>query len=140
MTDLHPLVRFDDDFHVQQCQQQVQQLLQQQLTEFELKITKLNSFDSALFVEVVDAQKMLVKIRDCLAPFQVEIAALDYCPHITLGLYRDHFSSNEILAKIKHYPSKEHRLQVQHLSFGYYQAQHLQGPLQVIQQVDLSAE
>ncbi|TPU02213.1 2'-5' RNA ligase family protein, partial [Acinetobacter baumannii] len=82
---------------------------------------------------VQDTENNLSLIRQKLGTVSNEIAALDYCPHITLGLYKKDYSSNLILQKISQLPVQytqaEFDLKVEHLSFGYYQAQILQGQL-----------
>ncbi|MBJ9496337.1 2'-5' RNA ligase family protein [Acinetobacter baumannii] len=123
----------DDDFCFSGFVQQGEILRKEDIAPFQLKIGSVDSFSSALFVEVQDIENILSHIRQKLDTVSNEIAALDYCPHITLGLYKKDYSSNLILQKISQLPVQytqaEFDLKVEHLSFGYYQAQILQGQL-----------
>ncbi|WP_213030992.1 2'-5' RNA ligase family protein, partial [Acinetobacter baumannii] len=122
-----------DDFSFTEFEQHKKVLIQENFAPFQLKIGSVDSFSSALFVEVQDTENNLSLIRQKLGIVSNEIAALDYCPHITLGLYKKDYSSNLILQKISQLPVQytqaEFDLKVEHLSFGYYQAQILQGQL-----------
>lgn len=120
---------WEDDFPESQFQQQVQALQQLQLEPFQLKVGGINSFDSALFVEVQDQSQQLARIRQALSVGGAEIAALQYHPHITLGLYQTACSTNLILQRIQNLPVQYFDLNIRHLNFGYYQAKTLQGPL-----------
>ena len=80
------------------------------IAPFQLKIGSVDSFSSALFVEVQDIENILSHIRQKLDTVSNEIAALDYCPHITLGLYKKDYSSNLILQKFLNYLYNTHRL------------------------------
>ncbi len=100
-----------------------------QLEPFQLKVGGINSFDSALFVEVQDQSQQLARIRQALSVGGAEIAALQYHPHITLGLYQTACSTNLILQRIQNLPVQYFDLDIHHLNFGYYQAHTLQGQL-----------
>ncbi|TCM68363.1 hypothetical protein EC844_10566 [Acinetobacter calcoaceticus] len=131
LTELAP--RFNDDFHPRQMQQQIQYLhqhiQQRSLGSFQLKLTQLNSFDSALIVELLDPVQCLGQIRQGMALYANEIAALQYCPHITLGLYREAYAAEKIYARMQSILQRPFEITVDQLKFGYYQAQQLQGPL-----------
>nr|WP_218945027.1 2'-5' RNA ligase family protein [Acinetobacter sp. YH12238] len=120
---------WEDDFLESQFQQQVQALQQLQLKPFQLKVGGINSFNSALFVEVQDQSQQLARIRQALGAGGAEIAALQYHPHITLGLYQTACSTNLILQRIQNLPVQYFDLDIHHLNFGYYQAHTLQGQL-----------
>ena len=120
---------WEDDFLESQFQQQVQALQQLQLEPFQLKVGGINSFDSALFVEVQDQSQQLARIRQALSVGGAEIAALQYHPHITLGLYQTACSTNLILQRTQNLPVQYFDLDIHHLNFGYYQAHTLQGQL-----------
>ena len=120
---------WEDDFLESQFQQQVQALQQLQLEPFQLKVGGINSFDSALFVEVQDQSQQLARIRQALSVGGAEIAALQYHPHITLGLYQAEHSTNHILERIQNTAVQHFDLNIRHLNFGYYQSHTLQGEL-----------
>ncbi|GAM30811.1 hypothetical protein P23_1314 [Acinetobacter calcoaceticus] len=124
---------YKDDFSFSEFEQQREILRKKNFTSFELKIGSVDSFSSALFVEIQDTENILSLIRQELGTVSNEIAALDYCPHITLGLYRENYNSDLILQKISELPVQykhaEFELKIEHLTFGYYLAQTLQGKL-----------
>ena len=129
--------KYDDDFQIAQLNRQIDLLKQLQLKPFELEITQIDSFSSALFIQIIDREKILEKIRSQLALVSNEIAALQYCPHITIGLYDDAWSSDLVLERIKSFEAKRIKIQVNQLTFGYYKAQILQGLLYPYHQMRL---
>lgn len=120
---------FDDDFEQKQLQQQRFKLKNSALTSFKLKTKQVNSFSSALFVEVEDPSGSLNKIREILIEDANEIAALNYCPHITLGLYHSDTESDVVLKRIEQVENINFSVEINEIIFGTYQANTLQGPL-----------
>lgn len=124
---------YSDDFSFSEFEQHRQIFRKENFPSFQLRVRSIDSFTSALFVEVQDTENILSLMRQKLGIVSNEIAALDYCPHITLGLYKTDYSSDLILRKISQLPVQykqaEFDLKVEHLTFGYYQAQTLQGKL-----------
>ena len=124
---------YSDDFSLSEFEQQREILIKEDFAPFHLKIGAVDSFSSALFVQIQESQNILSRIRQKLGTVFNEIAALDYCPHITLGLYKETYNSDLILQKISElsvqYKYAEFELKIEHLTFGYYQAQTLQGKL-----------
>ena len=120
---------FDDDFSIHKIKQQFQDLKKSNLRAFKLKTGQINSFSSALFVDIHDEQNSLSKIRTSLAKSTQEIAPICYYPHITLGLYNDEFSSQEIVEVIRKIPQQHFEISIEQLRFGIYQAKELQGRL-----------
>ena len=135
LTSHHP--NFDDDFEIKTLSDQIKLIQQLQLEPFELEITQINSFSSALFLHIDDQKNILSKIRKQLAQSSTEIAAVDYCSHITLGLYRENWPSDLVLQRIQKLPLKKMKVQINQLIFGYYKAQILQGLLYPYHQVEL---
>lgn len=129
----HETKIYSDDFSFNEFEQHRQIFSKENFPSFQLKIGSIDSFSSALFIEIRDTENILFQIRQKLGLVSNEIAALDYCPHITLGLYKTDYSSDLILRKISQLPVQytqaEFDLKVEHLSFGYYQAETLQGQL-----------
>lgn len=129
----HETELYSDDFSLSEFEQQREILRKENFSSFQLKIGSVDSFSSALFVQIQDTENILSQIRQKLGLVSNEIAALEYCPHITLGLYKKDYSSDLILRKISELPVQykhaEFDLKVEHLTFGYYQAQTLQGKL-----------
>ena len=135
---LQPSVyQYDDDFQIQQLHHQIKSLEALQLTTFELEIRQIDSFSSALFLHIKDQDHVLAQIRQQFAQVSGEIAALEYCPHITLGLYREAWLSDIVLERIEQLSIKTINIEVKKLTFGYYKAQILQGFLYPYQQIEL---
>ncbi len=130
----------DDDFSVQQLQQQLEKLTVQELKPFHLKTGKINSFNSALFIEIDDIQNSLSKIRNLFLETSNEIAALNYCPHITLGLYSNEFQANDIFKLVDSIDQRTFEIDIHSLTFGMYQANVLQGQLMKLKQFPLISE
>ena len=130
---------FNDDFSKTQFEVQIKHLIDAHIKTFTIKTTKLNSFESALFIEIEDHHQILSKIRLILSQQAIEIAPLDYCPHITLGLYKDAIQSNDVFERIANIQQTDFEIDINHLTFGCYQAQHLQGSLQAFYQHTLGS-
>lgn len=133
---------YNDDFHIDEVEQHVHALQQKPLHSFQLKLGAIDSFNTALFVHVEDAEQRLTQIKNQLGQLSQEIApAASYCPHITLGLYQRTFNSNLLLQRIDELPTQYQNLEleidVKQLTFGYYQAHVLQGKLMPYRQIVL---
>ncbi|OTG79501.1 2'-5' RNA ligase [Acinetobacter sp. ANC 5054] len=122
-------LKLDDDYGIEQLKQHQQQLKQCSHGNLRLCTGKINSFQSALFIEVQDPEQKLKQIRNALNLHHEEIAALEYCPHITIGLYKNAINSDDVFARIKEIQQQTFNIETQHITFGTYQAQILQGPL-----------
>lgn len=133
----HDQAIFDDDFTQLQFQEQYQCLKSHLPQKFKLKIGALNSFSSALYLEVIDTNLALEQIRANCAQFSDEVAALNYCPHITVGLYNAAYPSQSILDKMAAFPAQQFEIDITQIKFGYYHAQVLQGPLHTLQNISL---
>lgn len=95
-----------------------------------LKLTAVNSFESALFVQVSDSLHQLISIRSALRLAQhTEVAAQTYCAHITLGLYAQKVMGQDVLQRLDACAALDVELEFDQIHFGYYSAQTLQGPL-----------
>ena len=126
-----------DDFSRVQLNQQLERLKNLKLESFQLQMGELNSFESALFLKVDDTAGVLDKIRKTLLQTSQEVAALSYCPHITLGLYREAVSSDHVLARMAEIEDINSSLNISKLTFGFYQAHVLQGLLFSHAQIEL---
>lgn len=133
------LPALNDDFSLNLLQTQLKYLKQKPLVKFQLKTAQINSFESALFLEVDDSTSVLNQYRQILSQHSNEIAPLNYCPHITLGLYREAFSVQQILQKIAQIEQQNFSFDVEQLTFGCYQASQLQGTLSAHTQIQLGS-
>ncbi len=127
----------DDDFHSKQLQQQIKNIQSFKFKKIKLKTCKINSFSSALFLEIHDENHSLSMLRQLLSKNTDEIAALEYCPHITLGLYHSEFESDVILERMKKINNQQFMIEVSHITFGYYTADILQGLLYPLYKIRL---
>ena len=128
----------NDDFSIKQLQQQLKCLKNENIETFQLTVGNIQSFESALFVDVLDCQNSLSKIRNLFSKTHHEIAPLNYHPHITIGIYKEVFKSERIFAKIAAITPQKFEISVEHLSFGLYKAKQLQGQLYPYQQFYLA--
>ena len=126
-----------DDFSRVQLNQQLERLKNLKLESFQLQMGALNSFESALFLKVDDTAGVLDKIRKTLLQTSQEIAALSYCPHITVGLYREAVCSDHVLARMAEIEAINSSLNISKLTFGFYKSHVLQGPLFSHTQIEL---
>lgn len=136
LTQNNPVL--NDDFPTLHLEQQIQEIIQQAFKSFKVSTGNIQSFDSALFVEVLDLENSLSNIRTLLAKNHSEIAALQYLPHITLGLYNQAYSATQIFQTIEKIPQKHFEINIEHLTFGYYKAKIIQGQLFAHQHIHLS--
>lgn len=120
---------WDDDFGIETLHQHIQALSKDVPHSIQLKTGQINSFESALFVEVIDEDGVLVKLRNILGQNCHEIAPLEYCPHVTLGVYKQNDSSDLIFNHMETIEQKSFEFSVRQLTFGTYQARVLQGQL-----------
>ena len=131
--------RWNDDFQQEQFNQQTLLLEQLKIQSFRIKTGKINSFDSALFVEIDDIENSLSKIRTHFYENSQEPAALQYHPHITLGLYQAEIQAQKIFSKIEQIEQLEFEISIEHLTFGFYKAKILQGELYAQQRIVLDS-
>jgi 2'-5' RNA ligase len=107
----------------------------------QLKLLSLKSYRSIALVVLcfyrLKIKGVLTQIRQQFAQVSGEIAALEYCPHITLGLYREAWLSDIVLERMQQLSVKTINIEVKKLTFGYYKAQILQGFLYPYQQIEL---
>lgn len=129
--------KWDDDFDCVDLNTQIDVLNQLKLNAFKLTTAKLNSFHSALFLEIQDPSGSLALIRKQLTKTSGEIAALEYCPHITIGLYRSAMSSDAVFDRIRAFEQRFFEFSQTQLIYGTYQSQLLQGTLQTYTRIQL---
>lgn len=105
-----------------------------------LDIGGVNSFASAPFLEVRDDHGVLTALRQLLLPQGTDFRTEPYCPHITLGLYRDRFEAAAVAADfsvaVETMPLKLHLTALDLLS---YNARALGKPLKLERRVHLTS-
>lgn len=125
---LDPVIRADE-FSSLQLAKQLQQLQQSSLEPIQLQTGQIRSFESSLCIEIHDPQQRLQQLRAILNQSATEIRVQPYFPHISLGIYRQAYDYDQIMASINAVEQQYFTLHCSQLHFGYYQPQHLQGPL-----------
>ena len=130
-------IQQNDDFLRKQLQRQLADLQQRPSSAFKLHVSQIQSFESALMLEIEDPSGKLIDLRHRLAEHAVEIAPLDYCAHITLGVYRAAYRYADIYQRIAAIRQQTFEIEVNHLTFGCYQPHILQGPLFAEQHIQL---
>jgi len=125
----HVEQRWNDNFSADELALHQQQLRQLSLSNIRLCTGQINSFQSALFIEIVDVERKLDHLRQALNLSSNEIAPIEYCPHITLGLYKQAWNSDDIFERIQQIEQHSFDFESEQLTFGHYQAQVLQGVL-----------
>ncbi|MFB6348142.1 2'-5' RNA ligase family protein [Moraxella sp. ZJ142] len=128
---------YDDDCTLAQIAKQAQAIQRLKLPAFELGVKGVDGFSSSLFLAIDDWADNLSRIRQALGGIKSEIAPDNYCPHITLGFYRQGITSHQVLTMIQNIPCPPQRFWVNQITVGHYQADKLQGELTPIQRIDL---
>lgn len=118
---------------------QIQALHDANLSTFSIAATRLNSFQGAPYLSISDSDQQLVKLRSLLGAVTKDDEPLKYRPHITLGFYRDAFSTKAIEAELKkcRIPALP-TIYVKQIAFCRYQTKSIQGPIEVISAFQLS--
>jgi 2'-5' RNA ligase len=127
-------------FSTEQMERQWMALRKMTIPPFCLKVGSLNSFTAAPCLMIEDSTEVLKHIRDCLAVISEEDAPVQYQPHITLGLYRDAFSTVEVadcLARFKCASIKP--MLVTELAFCVYETKDIQGQSRIMKRIKLEA-
>ncbi|WP_180106053.1 MULTISPECIES: 2'-5' RNA ligase family protein [unclassified Acinetobacter] len=125
----HSEQRWNDNFSADELALHQQQLRQLSLSNIRLRTGQIHSFQSALFIEILDLDRKFDHLRQAFNVSSNEIAPIEYCPHITLGLYKQAWNSDDIFERIQQVEQHCFDFESEQLTFGHYQAQVLQGAL-----------
>jgi 2'-5' RNA ligase len=128
-------------FSIEQFEKQWRTLSEMIISPFYLKVSSLNSFVTSPCLMIEDSTGTLRLIRDCLAVVSKEDTPVQYEPHITLGLYRDAFSTIEVadcLARFKDMSIKP--MLVTELAFCVYKTKEIQGRFRIMNRVRLNVK
>jgi 2'-5' RNA ligase len=121
--------KYNDDFTQEQIQAQMQALKSAKIQPFEIEIGGLNSFASAPFLEVHDPEGGIARLREILSRGAREFRTASYTPHLTVGLYADAFSSEDVLGKLAGFSTKSIRWKVEQITLATYRAKEFSGKL-----------
>ena len=108
---LQQAVIHDDDFDDAALEAQ-KTILTSASPNIRLSVAGVNSFLSCPFLEIIDEENALQKIRNELfslyeQPHRPEIRDGDYLPHITLGLYNSDYPCQQIATLLSEYRKLE---------------------------------
>jgi 2'-5' RNA ligase len=128
-----------DDFGVSLFEAQLANLSQLNLMPFEIELDALASFSSAPFFHIKEAGNNIVNLNKCLNLGMPHNQHDQYIPHITVGLYADAWSSNEVSIKLDSF-AKPHavRYKVNRISLMSYNPAEIGGALRTIADYDFA--
>ena len=114
------------------------------ISPFRIALGPLGSFTSSPCFEVVDPDAVLDRLRRALRPVlcdpRARVSDATYLPHLTVGLYRNRFSTGEIAAAIASFPVPvESVIPVDRISLCAYDTCSIKGPLTEIARVELGS-
>lgn len=130
----------NDDFFEHDLQDQLSRLAQLPQSPLTLTVLGANSFASAPFLEIVDQspQQRLHQLRECLLPRERDFRTIEYCPHITLGLFHRSLSISQLHFLLTDPRDREPlSFEVSALSLMSYDSADLKGPLRLERRVSL---
>jgi len=132
--------QFNDDYTFRRLDRHLQELREAEVAPFEIMIGGINSFTSAPFLEVVDATGGIKRVRAVLSRTHSEVGMGAYVPHVTLGLYADHYETTVVTEKISSFGDVLPIAQsVDQIQLTTYSALEIAGPLAVKYRVNLDA-
>ena len=106
---------------------------------FTLRAGGLNSFTTAPYIEVIDGEGHLARLRHALddsGMLQAD-AARPYVPHVTVGLYDDHYCTHSVSARLAGFTHTAPPLRVSELQFCTYETHDIKGALSVRHRIRL---
>jgi 2'-5' RNA ligase len=121
---------------------QINALKKLEVPPFKIKVGKLNSFTTAMYLEIEDASLSLNKIRSVLNNITADHPTDIYHPHVTLGLYRENFSTREVANSIESFrltaPQNLPPIEMSEIVYCQYETNILQGPYKVVHRIELN--
>lgn len=130
--------QYNDDFTPAHLNTQIQTLERTHVHPCEIEIGGLNSFASAPFLEVHDLAGCIQRLRKILATGAPEFRTAPYIPHLTIGLYAESFSGQEVLERMAVFSSEPVRLQVERITLATYRAEEFAGRLRFERDIEIN--
>jgi 2'-5' RNA ligase len=130
--------RYQDDVSEAKLAQQETALRNLQLSRFSITTSHVNSFAGAPFIEIIDKQSTLQKIHQTLRNISGADRDSEFVPHITIGLYRDTFSTIEIAEILQQPPNLMLSIECKRLCLLAYAANDIRSPLICLREINLS--
>lgn len=125
--------QWDDDYSPTQRRAQQRCLQQLTLSPFTMTLGGLNSFASALYVEVCDSEQGLATMRQALQGVMPELRWAPYVPHITLGMYCRAIATRTVVQRMQQCTLPDPiSTRVRQVKLITYAAQEALGPLQTM--------
>lgn len=121
--------KYNDDFTQEHLDAQIRALEKANVQPFEIEIGRMNSFASAPFLEVLDPSGGIPKLRKALSYGAHEFRTTPYRPHLTIGLYTDAFSSENVLMSMTAFSRKSIRWRVEQVTLATYKSKEFAGEL-----------
>ena len=131
-------IQYNDDISSNDLLQQVNRIEGLGLEPFVLHIGHVNSFASAPFLEVVDHDGVLDRIRATLYALRYEVRTSHYIPHVTLGIYRDHFSTAHIASLMEQIEPLDVAITIDRLKLMSYSSADIGSSLRLEHELTLS--
>lgn len=133
--------RLDDDYPRATLAGHLRALADARLAPFPITIGAAATFESAPYFSVQDLGGGIARMRQALATTGHPQDSFSYTPHVTFGLYRDHFPLAEVQRRIRTGPDLELLpLTVKRLSLMVYEAAVIGGPLSSLCHFDLEQQ
>lgn len=104
---------------------------------FSLFIRGLDSFETALYLPVVEGHAAIMALRRVLLPDWGEGRTSPYVPHVTVGLYNQAVTLPDIRRQLATVPAVNLRVPIHAIQLVEYDAWELGGPLSVLTQIEL---
>lgn len=128
----------EDDFSPAMLMAQQRALAALPAMPFTLRIGALDSFDSAVFLQVLDPDGGLLALREALAQGSREIRQSVYIPHLTVGLYNRSLDKQIVSQRLQAFSDTLPLvLPVRRIGLVSYAARELGGLLQILYWHDL---
>ena len=125
-------------FSAEDLDKQTSTIEKMKLSAFEIKLSHIDSFSTAAYLNVLDTSKTLHTVNKALNQIVSDSTPAKYTPHITLGLYREKFEFKHVAEEIRKFePFDELQFKVTKIQFCRYETSNIQGPIEVIKEIIL---
>ncbi|MBW2604684.1 MAG: 2'-5' RNA ligase family protein [Deltaproteobacteria bacterium] len=126
-------------FSTQRLECQLIALTEAMINPFSLNATSLGSFTTAPYITVEDPTGSLNQIRELLSTISKEDNPVPYQPHVTIGLYRDAFDTQQVAECLQAFQrAPAGSMLVTELVFCAYETKEIQGPISILERVKLN--
>lgn len=99
---------------------------------FMIESGRLNSFSTAPYIEIHDAQDILTGLSTTLG-----LKTRRYVPHLTVGFYRDAYRADEVAERLAAFAPWNLKFEVRELHFCTYETHDIKGRLEIRHRIRL---